>query len=261
MKTQVLCKGEDGRIQRVVREGFLALPDLCDATFVQRILAVSLQRIERVRTALGSRETGIGSAAGYIEIVQRSRGRWDLPISPRRFGIRDEDLPWWPLVTAILGQGAEHSFSGVVYSEPASPAQCWHIDSPHIAGEHLEAHALNVLVALQDIPLKMGPTEFAVGSHLLTNHLANPSLAPEELVYQHEHTGPEMICDGLDVPAPELWSGPLNSGSCLLFDDRILHRGLANRSDRARYVAYFSYRKRGYSENTHFEAKRSVFGS
>ena len=48
-------------------------------------------------------------------------------------------------------------------------------------------------------------------------------------------------------------------GSFVAFDDRVMHRGLANRSDRKRYLGYFSYRKKGYAENTHFESQRSVF--
>ena len=61
----------------------------------------------------------------------------------------------------------------VVFSDPATPTQCWHTDSPHVASEHQAAHALNVLVALHNIPMDMGPTECARGSHFLTNHLSN----------------------------------------------------------------------------------------
>ena len=240
-------------------DGFVLLHRCCDAGFVQRILGVALRRIDAVRSALGERPIGIGSAAGFVEIVQRSPGRWDLPITPRQFGTDDRALPWWPLVAGVLGEDAEHSFSGVVYSEPGSPAQCWHIDSPHEEADHRAPHALNVLVALHDVPVDMGPTEIARGSHALTNHLHNRALVRDELVYQHPGTTPGQLVEGTGAAAPTLWAEPLYAGSCLVFDDRILHRGLANRSDRARYVAYFSYRKRGYGENTHFESQRSVF--
>jgi hypothetical protein len=244
---------------QLASEGFAVLPGLCDAEFTQRILGIAQKRIHEVMLTLGSQEIGIGSAAGYLEIVQRSPGRWDLPISPRRFETSDRALPWWPLVAAILGNDAEHSFSGVVFSEPGSPAQCWHIDSPHEHAGHQPAHALNVLVALQDIPMEMGPTEVAQGSHVMTNHLRNQSLVSDELVYQHADTSPGLLAEGDEFSTPEARAEPLAAGSCLVFDVRILHRGLANRSDRARYVAYFSYRKSGYSENTHFESQRSVF--
>jgi len=52
------------------------------------------------------------------------------------------------------------------------------------------------------------------------------------------------------------------AGDCLIFDDRILHRGLANASQQERWVAYFSYlRPRPGLEqipDTHFEASRSL---
>ena len=152
-----------------------------------------------------------------------------------------------------------YSFSGVVFSEPGSPAQYWHIDSPHESASHLPPHALNVLVALQDVPMNMGPTEFATGSHILTNHLSNPALVRDELIYQHAGTSPDRLVQDTKNAEPETFAPALETGSCLVFDDRILHRGLANQSDHTRYVAYFSYRRRGYSENTHFEARRSVF--
>ena len=170
----------------------------------------------------------------------------------------DRDLPWWGLISAILGEDAEHLFSGVVSSDPGSPAQYWHTDSPHDAKEHLPAHAINVMVALHDIPLAMGPTECARGSHVLSNHLSNPSLVLNELIYQHVGTTPEILVGDTETDIPEACAQAMFSGSCLIFDDRLLHRGLGNQSDNTRHVAYFSYRKKGYTANTHFEATRSV---
>jgi hypothetical protein len=243
---------------QLASDGFVCLPDFCDDAFVTNILGVSRQRIREVMAALGDREIGIGSAAGYHEIVQRSPLRWDLPVSPAKFGTSATQLPWWPLVASVLGDDAEHSFSGIVYSDPGSPAQYWHIDSPHIDAAHLDPHALNVLIALQDIPMEMGPTEIAVASHVLTNHHGNRALVQDKLVYQHAGTAPELLVEGTRDPVPETWSSALTSGSCLVFDDRILHRGLANNSSQRRYVAYFSYRRKGYLDNTHFESQRSL---
>lgn len=245
-------------LSQLASDGFICLPDFCDDAFVTNILDVSRRRIREVMAALGDREVGIGSAAGYHEIVQRSPSRWDLPISSAQFGTRVEQLPWWPLVRKVLGDDAEYSFSGIVYSDPGSPAQCWHIDSPHLDAAHLQPHALNVLVALHDIPMAMGPTEIAVASHVLTNHHRNQDLVADELVYQHAGTSPELLVKGTGNRAPERWASALTAGSCLVFDDRILHRGLANNSDQRRYVAYFSCRRQGYLENTHFESQRSL---
>ena len=232
---------------------------LCDPSFIAHLLAVSRHRSGEVMATLGAQTIGIGSAAGFDEVVQRSPGRWDIPISLDEFDIDDRALPWWPLITAVLGEDAEHSFSGVVYSDPGSPAQCWHIDSPHVSEDHLPAHALNVMIALHDTPLAMGPTEIARGSHRLTNHLQNRALVSDELVYQHETTVPEQLVANPGQAVPEGFSSALTAGSCLIFDDRILHRGLANASTSQRSMVYFSYRQAGYRENTHFEAQRSIY--
>ena len=232
---------------------------LCVPSFVAHLHKVSHHRSGEVMAALGAQTIGIGSAAGFDEVVQRSPGRWDIPISPDEFGVGERTLPWWPLIAAVLGEDAEHSFSGVVYSDPGSPAQCWHIDSPHVSADHLPPHALNVMVALHDTPLAMGPTELARGSHRLTNHLQNPALVSDELVYQHETTVPEQLVANTEQAVPEGFSSALAAGSCLIFDDRMLHRGLGNTSDSRRSMVYFSYRQAGYRENTHFEAQRSVY--
>jgi ectoine hydroxylase-related dioxygenase (phytanoyl-CoA dioxygenase family) len=248
-------------ISKIATDGFVLLKQLCSEEMVAAILDVSRRKSREIRNALGAREIGIGSAAGYEEIVQRSPGRWDVPISPREFGLDDKQMPWWPLIAAVLGENAEHSFSGVVSSEPGSPAQFWHIDSPHTDVEHRPAHAINVLLALHDVPMEMGPTECAAGSHVLNNHLKNTNLVTAELIYQHAGTTPETLVTETDNPVPELCATSMLAGSCLVFDDRLLHRGLANDSNSIRHVAYFSYRQKGYSENTHFESQRSVFDS
>ena len=115
------------------------------------------------------------------------------------------------------------------------------------------------MVAVHDTPLAMGPTELAKGSHRLTNHLQNPALVSNELVYQHETTAPEQLVANASVAVPEGVASALAAGSCLIFDDRILHRGLGNTLASRRSMVYFSYRRAGYCENTHFEAQRSVY--
>ena len=182
-----------------------------------------------------------------------------MPISPEQFAIDERQMPWWALIADLLGDDAEHSYSGVVSSEPGSPAQHWHCDSPHEAAEHKPPHAINVLMALHDIPMQMGPTECARGSHVLTNHLSNPSLVLRELIYQHAGTSPETLVMGTPMAVPARCASAMTQGSCLVFDDRLMHRGMANCSTAIRHVAYFSYRRKGYFSNTHFEAQRSVF--
>lgn len=250
---------QEEMLASLTTDGFVLLPRFCGRELTDSLLDVSRRKTGALRDALGAKEIGIGSAAGYDEIVQRSPGRWDVPIAPQEFGIDDQQMPWWPLVAAVLGDDAEHSFSGVVSSEPGSPAQFWHTDSPHEATAHRAAHAINVMMALHDVPMAMGPTECARGSHFLTNHLSNPSLVIDELIYQHAGTSPELLVKGTQRRVPESCASSMAAGSCLVFDDRLMHRGLANQSGNTRYMAYFSYRRSGYTANTHFESQRSVF--
>ena len=115
----------------------------------------------------------------------------------------------------------------------------------------------------------LAPTEVARGTHLLTNHLQRPWLDRDSLLYQSETEKvtpatlhqPGQAEDAATQPVAQAMA----AGDCLIFDDRILHRGLANFSEQERWVAYFSYlRPRpGLEEiaDTHFEATRSLFGS
>ena len=89
--------------QQLEEDGYLLVEGLCDLRFVAHLLEVSLGRSDQVISALGTQPIGIGSAAGFDEVVQRSPGRWDIPISPDEFGVDDRTLPWWPLIAAVLG--------------------------------------------------------------------------------------------------------------------------------------------------------------
>lgn len=260
--------------EQFAAEGVARVRGLVPGQMLVTINAVLRGRAAQVMAALGSRPIGIGSRNGYHELVQRSPGRFDVPMREQDLrpiwgeqGSTAPEVPWLGLVRAVLGPDARPSFCGVVFSRPGSPAQQWHIDSPHESAEARPAHAVNVLLALADIPLAAGPTEVARGTHLLTNHLQRPWLDRESLLYQSEtEITPAILqtrqdVDELEQPGVQAMA----AGDVLMFDDRILHRGLANDSGQERWVAYFSYlRPRpGLDEiaDTHFEASRSLFDS
>jgi len=256
-------------------DGVALARGLVNAALLRTINEVMRARATRVMAALGTRPIGIGSRNGYYELVQRSPGRFDVPMSEADLmpiwgaqGSTAPGVPWLGLVRAVLGPDARPSFCGVVFSRPGSPAQQWHIDSPHESADTLPVHAVNVLLALADIPLAAGPTEVAPGTHLKTNHLARPWLDRDTLLYQSEtEVTPAALGragqqEGAATLQPTVQA--MSAGDCLIFDDRILHRGLANASEQERWVAYFSYlRPRpGLDQvaDTHFEASRSLFG-
>lgn len=245
-------------VDRLTADGFVLVPEACESELVERLLDAAIQEAKTARDALGDQEIGIGSAAGYEEIVQRSPGRWDVPIDPQEFGLDVGDMPLRSLAAAVLGDDLEFWVCGVVSSEPGSTDQYWHSDSAHETAEHQPANVVTALVALHDVPMEMGPTEFARGSHKVTNHLTNPALVVEQLIYQHEGTTPESLVEGTSQPTPERFSTALAAGSALVFDDRVLHRGAANRSKATRHVGYFTYRRNGYSTDTYFETQGAL---
>jgi hypothetical protein len=255
--------------------GVAWVPGLVPKSMLDDINEVMRARAAQVMAALGNRPIGIGSRSGYRELVQRSPGRFDVPMHEQDLnpiwgaqGSLAADVPWLELVRSVLGSDARPSFCGVVFSRPGSPAQQWHIDSPHEAPEHRAAHAVNVLIAMADIPLAAGPTEVARGTHRLTNHLQRPWLDRDSLLYQSDTekvTPASLLRPGQMEEAPaQPVARAMAAGDGLIFDDRILHRGLANASQQERWVAYFSYlRPRPGLEDiadTHFEATRSLFG-
>jgi hypothetical protein len=73
---------------RLKLDGFAVTAGWCDAGMVNHLLDVSQRRSQEITAALGTQPIGIGSAAGFFEVVQRSPGRWDIPISPSEFGGR-----------------------------------------------------------------------------------------------------------------------------------------------------------------------------
>ena len=63
---------------------------------LHQINTVMRSRADRVMSALGSREIGIGSAAGYHELVQRSHNRFDVPLDEATIAPLwlDQPAPW-----------------------------------------------------------------------------------------------------------------------------------------------------------------------
>ena len=98
---------------------------------------------------------------------------------------------------------------GCVLSFPGAPSQCWHPDSESQVG------LANVFVPLIDLTEANGPTAVRLGSQ-----------------------GGRATCLPPIRPLIE-------SGSLLLFDWRVWHRGCANRSDHERPVAYITYARKG----------------
>ena len=251
------------------RDGALFIPALVSQNVLAEINSVMRPRASAIFQALGDRSIGIGSRYGYREIVQRSPGRFDIRFEEIDLlsiwgcqGSVSDDVPWINLVREILGEECLPSFCGGVFSQPGASTQQWHIDSPHESHSLLFPHAINVFIALEKINLESGPTEVVLGSHYLTNHFRKPALAKDHLLYQSDfEITPEILSER--ELSQSIHAHQMEAGDCLVFDDRILHRGLKNSSGQKRWMAYFSYMRPRPSmdkiEDTHFLSKLSLF--
>ena len=256
-----VVEGADASPERVAAllgaHGVVVVRDFLGGEVLDRVASSLRSATEEVLEACEGVPLGVGSVRGFEEVVLRSPGRYDCP---QPFDALDAGAAAFVerYAAAALGSDFERAFCGTVLARPGSPAQAWHADSLHRDGAARPAQLLNVLVALDDVTLDMGPTEVVPGSHQLTNHhveveKANPRF-DDRIVYQDDAWGPGVVGLG----EGDAFRAALPRGAAVLFDDRILHRGGANRSDEDRWVGYLSYLRRGFSADTHFEAYRSL---
>jgi hypothetical protein len=224
--------------------------------FLERCRNASEQRLHRCLSEVRQRGRPAierGTANGYAEIVARAPGRYDMLYGADTAPFDDPELhrdaTWRPLVDELLGGEATLLFCGLLMTLGGAVEQPWHTDGEHLFGPEiptLPPHCLNVFVPLVDISPENGGTELCPGSHHLTRGV------------------PEIYEQSSDHMKTIGWRGrplPLTipAGSALLFDYRLLHRGLANRTDRIRPILYFTFCRPWFRDVHNFPARR-LFG-
>lgn len=179
---------------------------------------------------------------GYQEIVHRYPGRYELSLptiisdenneEDDRFSLYQK-MPSLqpiinqlePLVISILKQHPNYKeedqrkynlLQSMVISAPGSHSQKFHVDTTHLHNDtHWPAHVMNVFIPLVNITdPDFGPTELIPQSHFETRLLYNP---------ERRHLAKTSMYE-METPVAPL----MNVGDVLLFDFRLLHRGLAN---------------------------------
>jgi len=169
----------------------------------------------------------------YKEIMQRDDNRFDFRLDLdaddtwKKF---EENGKWKDLVSKILGDGFSLVKCGCVLSLPGTKMQYYHSDGVHVGAsasfesdEVQPTHALCVFIPLIDLNQTTGYTEFWAGSHKYNNLL--------------QKKGMHALPGGHD--------GTISRGDCLLYDYRVIHRGMPNESKYGRPICYFLYSKEG----------------
>jgi hypothetical protein len=134
------------------------------------------------------------------------------------------------LMSALLGPDFLIGSITLVVARPGAGAQHLHADHPPLfaqdaGGAGLPAHAFTLLIPLVDTDDEVGGTEVFKGSH-------------------RRSVDPGAVGAGQ--------TRPLSLGSGLLFDYRLLHRGLANRSSRDRPVLSIVYQRSWFRDAVNF---------
>jgi hypothetical protein len=142
----------------------------------------------------------------------------------------------------LLYGGVVHSFPREKESDPIPDAQIWHRDGPSLFDSaHHETHCFNVFIPLIDVSTANGTTEFIPGSHNDTVFEKNMM----ELLNQPDD-------NELAVQAE------VGAGSMIIFDVRVLHRGLANASMEERPMLYFTLAQTWFQEEHMFDYSKSL---
>ena len=103
-----------------------------------------------------------------------------------------------------------------------------------------------MIIALNDITLDLGPTEFLPGSHFWNTSRNNyVNLDNKDIIGYLPTTVKKHCC-------PLLYKGDI-----ILFDIRLYHRGGVNKTDTNRDIMYISYLKKWYSDRVNFQEKNS----
>ena len=190
----------------------------------------------------GSKFTlGLGARNGFTEIVRRSSGRYEYRYNTSSPPFNDSKILLNPtLITtlSLIFKDTPYRLMGrsIVLSTPNSKDQAWHVDGSHLSPtQHLPPHCLNVFIPLLDLQASHGPTSIRPRTQFYTRDLARQMLG--------------AMCRKELLPA----ATPLvAAGSALLFDYRVLHRGLANTSREDRPVLVLTYAKEGFDDVYNF---------
>ena len=200
---------------RLQEQGFATLPDTVDKELVRHARQACMQELDRQLAEVAAAGCDVlGQQYSFATICHRQQLRWDL---------RLPDTPEWQRLCAQALQRVEAAISpdaplrvvmtGCVVSKPGAGSQSWHADG--------NADGLfTCFVPLVDIASDADGTQFWPGSH---EDAHAPALAPT-LQWDEERME--------EVVAPAC-----PAGGILVFDYRVIHRGLPN-AGRDRPVAY-----------------------
>ena len=225
-------------VKRLQDLGIVYLKNAVDTRTLLSLQKCENKIFDKVKNALnknGINYKNQNKPWAFSDVASRSPGRFDIKALPQEF--QDEGIlknqNWISVIEAILGKNYKVAFSGIVESLSGSVDQQWHRDGNHLYDNVLikEPYALTCFIPLVSI------TE--------ANNLGAPQFVPKS-----HHVMNECAIDLQGDAIMQLDNFPL--GDALIFDYRLVHRGVKNISVTRRPLMYIVYAKSFWSDQINF---------
>ena len=223
----------------VEQHGVALIRGAAEPELVEECRAVVERNFAACRDALDRKGVTMDDGFAHAEIVHRAKRRYDMQLGeaaqePLPPSVLD-GAPWVPVMRKLMGDDAINLFTGAVVAEPGAADQPLHMDGGHLwQGTHgfeqpqCPPHCCNVFLPLVDVTAENGPTEFWPGSHVIGK-----------------------ARDAYDGGEPGVaLAGAV--GDIIVFDYRVVHRGMANAATAARPVLYSTFSRPWFRDALNF---------
>eukprot|EP00039_Didymoeca_costata_P004890 m.76867 g.76867 ORF g.76867 m.76867 type:complete len:542 (+) comp12587_c0_seq3:68-1693(+) len=238
--------------------GLVLLEKVLDTVAIQEIHADVQKEFQRLLTHLNDKNIDLN--ATWYESNASSRGgkRFETKFPLRQPymspGFFASPFVIWTVKTQLELRVELDTFSAVT-SLPGSDNQTWHRDVPEILESpyssnstfgpggaiYSKPHALVVVTPLHKFSREAGFTQFYLGSHV---SMSEDDFAPSDL-------GPGQL------PKTPRLALPISFGSAVLFDVRLIHRGIENNSTSNRAISYMSFVQEWWSDTVNFKSQQT----
>jgi hypothetical protein len=253
----------------LLRDGYVTVPlssrPVLDVLKTARTQVTSAceRLLQKYDILLNSGDPVPSLATGYKNFRQRGAGRFEvvdpsitdpvfaLVTDSGSFVKRVLQLAMRPSSSADLDDLRFFS-SGCMYATAGAAGQNWHSDGPPVSltSDEQLPYAVNVFVPLVDVNPSNG-THFVRGSHRPTKMATKKS--------QGEHSAARLCAaspaDLVKIAASSVIP-TVSVGSALLFDYRVVHRGLPNVTSNDRPVLYCTLAQPWYKGDENFSEAR-----
>lgn len=228
-----------------------------DSEIVDPVAQALHANYESLAAKLAAKGITANESFAYQQIIHRSLGRYDMSLEEHmNLGTTipasdDEEAAesigiqiiqfllaapiWKQILTAVIGADYKINFTAALHARPGALEQKPHMDGGHLFhsthGSMYQAplHALQMFLPMCVTPVDRGPTEFWPGTHLASTG-ASPAMAPL-------------------LPSVAMECTP---GDAIIFDFRVMHRGMANRSSKWRPVLYQTCSRNWFTDDFNF---------